>query len=39
VLKALGWVRDELDRVERALNEGDLLEILTAACRRAGGGD
>jgi prephenate dehydrogenase len=39
VLRALGWVRDELDRVERALNEGDLLEILTAACRRAGGGD
>lgn len=39
VLRALGWVRDELDRVERALNEGDLLEILTAARRRAGGGE
>lgn len=39
VLRALGWVRDELDRVERALNEGELLEILTAARRRAGGGD
>ena len=39
VLRALGWVRDELDRVERALNEGEVLEILTAARRRAGGGD
>ena len=39
ILRSLGWVRDELARVERALNEGDLLEILTAARRRAGGGD
>jgi prephenate dehydrogenase len=38
-LRALGWVRDELVRVERALNEGRLLQILTAAHRRAGGGD
>jgi prephenate dehydrogenase len=38
ILRALGWVRDELDRVERALNEGDLREVLTAARRRAGGG-
>jgi len=39
ILRALGWVRGELARMERALTEGDLLEILAAARRRAGGGD
>jgi prephenate dehydrogenase len=39
ILKGLAWIRDELDRVEGALNEGHLLDILTAAHRRAGGGD
>lgn len=38
ILRSLGWVRDELDRLERALDEGDLLGLLTAARRRAGVG-
>jgi len=38
ILRALGWVRDELDRLERALREGELSEVLHAAHRRAGVG-
>lgn len=38
ILRSLGWVRDELDRLERALSEGGLAEVLTAARRRAGVG-
>jgi prephenate dehydrogenase len=38
ILRALGWVRDELDRLERALDEGDLAGVLGEAHRRAGGG-
>ena len=38
ILRSLGWVRDELDRLEAALNEDTLDGLLTAARRRAGGG-
>lgn len=38
ILRSLGWVRDELDRLERALSEGGLAEVLTASRRRAGVG-
>lgn len=39
ILRSLGWVRAELDHLEQALREGRLLEVLTAARRRAGGRD
>lgn len=38
ILRALGWVRDELDRLERALDDGDLVGPLSEARRRAGVG-
>lgn len=38
ILRALGWVRDELDRLERALDEGDLVGLLSETRRRAGVG-
>ena len=38
ILRSLGWVRDELNRLERALDGGDLAGVLAEACRRSGVG-
>lgn len=38
ILSALGWVRDELGRLERALDGGDLAGVLSEAHRRSGVG-
>ena len=38
ILRGLGWVRHELDRLEQALREDDLVGLLTTARRRAGVG-
>jgi prephenate dehydrogenase len=38
ILRSLGWVRDELDRLERALDDGDLAAVLNEAHRRSGVG-
>ncbi len=38
ILRALGWVRDELDRLEHAVGEGELAGLLSAARQRAGVG-
>lgn len=38
ILRALGWVRDELDRLERAMEDGGLVAVLSEAHRRSGVG-
>jgi len=38
ILRALGWVREELDRLERALDDGELTGLLSEARRRSGVG-